>query len=150
MSHFKVVAATQHDIPIIMDKVAQLYEKSTSPMKPYYDLMEAELSIRDAIHSNGCTLEVTDNCRAVLADGYFIMFSVSPMWWSSKLFLIEELVIRVGPTVRGKSAVLMTLYALCKKMGCVKVIAGDGQSGIMGQAYLDAGYVKAGEQYVSP
>lgn len=140
-------AVINSDIPLIMKKLLELREYSTAPHVQYADEMEAELHLRNVVHENGHTTEVTDNCRAVLADGFFIMFQVAPMWCTKVNFLLEEMVIRVEG---NKSAAIVpyVLKQLQERFNCVAFFGGDSQGDYMGKHYRAAGCVHSGTLYI--
>lgn len=140
-------AATVHDVQEVMVGIKKLYATSKSAHMKWADVMEAELAIRDAVHQNGYTEDVTENCRAVIADGYFIMYSVGPLWFTTKCFVLEDIVLRCGPTVKGHEGVLMTFKALQRHHNAVGCIVGDQQRGIIGATYEQHG-TKLGSFYL--
>lgn len=79
--------------------------------------------------------------------GYFIMYSVGPIWFSKANFLIEELVIRVWGT-SPPSLAIEALQDLHELHGTVAIIAGDTQVGAMAPHYLAAGYQVLGQQFI--
>lgn len=130
---------TPGEVPIVMAALKRLIEKSPSEQMRYAELIEAELGVRDAIHNN----------RAVFVGDFFIMFDVGKIWYSSKQFLIEELVIRVS-TNHGTpvSEAVAALDNLAQRFRCAAVVAGDTQIGAMTNHYLRAGYVMLGSQFI--
>lgn len=90
---------------------------------------------------------VTQGC-AVMVDGYFIMYSVGPAWFSKVNFLIEELIIRIYPTDSPVEVAIAALDELRELFGCVAIVAGDTQVGRMAPKYVAAGFVRLGEQLI--
>lgn len=85
--------------------------------------------------------------RCVMHAGYFIMYSVSPVWYSKASFLIEELVIRVYGSAPPSYATA-ALQELHELHGTVAIISGDTQVGRMTPHYLAAGYQVLGQQFI--
>lgn len=140
-------AAINSDIPLIMQKLLELREYSTAPHVQYADAMEAELHLRNVIHENGHSTDVTDSCRAVIVDGFFIMFQVAPMWCTKVEFLLEEMVIRIEGKASA-SVVPKVLKQLQERFNCVAFFGGDSQGDYMGKHYRAAGCVHSGTLYI--
>lgn len=144
-------AVINADIPLIMSKLRELRSISKAPHMQFVDEMEAELYIFNAVHNNGHnngpTKDITDTCQAVIADGYFIMFTVGPMWCTKANFLIEDMVIRIddGPS---PEVVPQVLLALKERFNCVAAIGGDSQGGYMAKYYQKAGWVQSGSLFM--
>lgn len=131
--------ATPGDVPIIMSALQKLLAKSPSEQMRYAELIEAELGVRDAIHNN----------RAIFVGDYFIMFDVGKVWYSSKKFLIEELVVRVSTDNNTQvSEAVAALTALATRFRCAAVVAGDTQIGVMTNHYIRDGFVMLGSQLI--
>jgi hypothetical protein len=88
-----------------------------------------------------------DEGRCIMHAGYFIMYSVGPIWFSTASFLIEELVIRIYGS-SPPSAATDALQELHELHGTVAVISGDTQVGRMTPHYLAAGYQVLGQQFI--
>jgi hypothetical protein len=140
-------AAINSDVPLIMKRLLELQGYSTAPHVQFADAMAAELHLRDVIHENGHSTEVTDNCRAVIVDGFFIMFQVAPMWCTTVNFLMEEMVIRLDGN-ESASRVPYVLKQLQERFNCVAFFGGDSQGDYMGKHYRAAGCVHSGTLYI--
>lgn len=141
-------AATNHDLPDILAAMRKMLQVSKSPQMKYADLMEAELHVRNAIHQNGMTVQVTQDCKAVVNDGFFILYDVGPPWYSSENYLIEELILKIGDSVDGVDGAIKCLDKLKVYHGCVLIAAGDTQGGVIKDRYLENGYVVLGHQLI--
>lgn len=143
----QVRAVVNSDIPAIMEKLRELKGYSKAIHVQYADEMEAELHIRNVVHENGHSTQVTDLCRAVMADGFFIMYQVAPMWCTKVQFLLEEMVIRVEGDAPA-SVVPKVLKQLQERFNCVAFFGGDSQGGYMAKHYVAAGCELSGTLYI--
>lgn len=79
---------------------------------------------------------------------FAILIDVGSPWHTTKLVLIEEIIVRFrkghGGTPEGAVAQLETL---AKLHGCVAVAAGDTQIGVMAPRYIAAGFQPLGSQF---
>lgn len=141
-------AATNHDMAAIVAAMKKMVQVSRSPQMKHVDLMEAELYVRHAIHQNGMVEEVTQSCRAVINDGFLILYDVGPPWYSSKCYLIEDLILRIGDSVDGVDGAIKCLDTLKEFHGCVLIAAGDTQGGRMLNSYFNNGYGILGHQLI--
>lgn len=130
--------ATVGDIPVIMRALWQMMEYSTAPQMKYAEPIEAELSIRHAIHEE----------RAYMYAGYFIMTDIGREWYSSTKFLIEQLILKVESTEVPVEQAIAYLLVIAKKRGCPLVAAGDTQCGYMAPKYLSQGFTLLGTQFI--
>lgn len=86
--------------------------------------------------------------NAVVVDGYFIMYSVTPIWFTTVPFLVEELIIRIQPTDKPVEVAIAALDRLKEMFGCVAIVAGDAQIGYMTPKYQAAGFQHLGTQLI--
>lgn len=87
--------------------------------------------------------------RVHQAGDYIVLFDYGPIWCSPKLFLFEEVVLRVDKVYMNPvSDVIELLEAEAKKLGAVGVMSGDTQIGLMNKYYLEAGYSPIGTQFM--
>lgn len=86
--------------------------------------------------------------NAVVVEGYFIMYAVTPAWFSIEPFLIEELIIRIYPSDRPVEVAIAALDELKVLFGCVAIVAGDTQVGYMTPKYQAAGFQHLGSQLI--
>lgn len=130
--------AKYSDLVLILQAVQRLYETSVAPQMKYANFTKASEHIRQAYLD--CNLEVVGD--------FAILFSVGTMWYSDEPMLFEELVIRFRKAVGNPvSDVVPVLDTLREQHGCVAVITGDAQRGLMAPVYLSAGFVPAGTQF---
>jgi len=129
--------ATPSDVPAIMAALFQMREKSPAPQVRLAEPIEAELSVRHAIHEG----------RAYFLGGYFVMYDISRTWYSSKKVLIEDLILKVheDSSVRLRD-VIRSLSDLALMHGCKAVVAGDTQIGYMTPRYIQEGFQVLGTQ----
>lgn len=130
--------ATVGDIPVIMRALWQMLEYSTAPQMKYADPIEAELSIRHAIHEE----------RAYIHAGYFIMVDSGREWYSASKFLIEQIILKVETTEAPVEQAIDYLQVIAKHRGCRLVAAGDTQCGYMAPKYLSQGFTLLGTQFI--
>lgn len=86
--------------------------------------------------------------NAVVVEGFFIMYAVTPAWFSKENFLIEELIIRIYPSLSPVEVAIAALDELKAMFGCVAIVAGDTQVGYMTPKYQAAGFVHLGSQLI--
>lgn len=92
--------------------------------------------------------QAADTGLAVVVDGYFILYCISPLWYTKKTFLIEEIILRIYPTDAPPSVAVQALEELRDLFDCTAVISGDAQAGAMAAHYLAAGFVHLGSQFI--
>lgn len=133
-----MIAVTNQDVPQIMAALIALKAKSPAGQMPLTDPMEAECSIRYAIHQGRC----------YRLGGYFVMYDVGNPWYTREKFLIEDIIIKVWPDDKSVKVeqVIESLSDLARALGCVAVAAGDTQIGFMLPKYVDQGFVVLGTQ----
>ena len=132
--------ATPGDVPDIMKALMKMLSYSPAPQMKYACPIEAELSVRHAIHEG----------RAVLFNGYFIMFDLGRDWYARQgvTYLIEQIILKVEKTDTPVEEAIAHLVTLAKERGASLVAAGDTQVGYMGPKYLGAGFLYLGKQYI--
>jgi hypothetical protein len=128
-------AGTQ-DIPLIVEGLKWMLKHSPGPQMVTADIMEAELSVRNAIH----------NGFGWVIQGYFIMVSVGKTWYSGQKFLIEDIILRIEKTGIPVTAAVQALDDLADFYGCDNIAVGDTQVGYMTSFYQAHGYVTLGTQ----
>lgn len=126
------------DIEVIMRALYQMLEYSPAPQMKYAEPIEAELSIRHAIHEE----------RAYMHGGYFIMVDIGREWYSSRKFLIEQIILKVETTSVPVEHAIDYLATIGMAKGCALVAVGDTQVGYMGSKYEAKGYTLLGKQYI--
>jgi len=126
------------DIEVIMRALFQMLEYSPAPQMKYAEPIEAELSIRHAIHEE----------RAWMHAGYFIMCDFGREWYSSKTFLIEQIILKVESTEVPVDKAIAYLDTIARQRGCVLVAVGDTQVGYMAPKYQAQGYTLLGTQFI--
>lgn len=125
-------------LQLILDAVERLYATSVAPQMKYADVEKAKGHIID---------RWTYDQVEVVGD-FAVVFTVGAMWYSSEPMLFEELVIRFRREVGNPvSDVVPLLDTLREQHGCVAIITGDAQRGLMAPVYLSAGFVPAGTQF---
>lgn len=131
--------ATPQDVPAIMKACLAMLAYSPAFQMKFAEPVEAELGIRDAIH----------NERAFFFGGYFVMVDHGSDWYTSKRYLIEQLILKVAPDDKSwhvDEIVNQGLDNLATRFKCHAVAAGDTQIGRMTPLYHAAGYVTLGTQ----
>lgn len=83
---------------------------------------------------------------SVVNDGYFILYDVGSPWYTRKRVLIEELILRIGPTEAGARGAVRCLETLAREQGCLAIASGDTQVGAMVPHYLAEGFIPLGTQ----
>ena len=84
--------------------------------------------------------------KAVMVDGYFVMFDIGRPWHSKDQILFEELIIRVEPTSSPVAVAIAALDELKVKHNCKIIVASDTQIGYMVPHYQAAGFKTIGTQ----
>jgi hypothetical protein len=97
-------------------------------------------------------LEHAVRSRRVWSIGaYIVVVDTGPEWWSKDSFLFEELIIRdTNPsddTWALADVLTEALPQLARDYGCVGIVCGDAQRGLMDEKYLAAGYARTGSQF---
>lgn len=136
-----MIAATNQDIPEIIAALRRLWAKSNATHMGMVDPMQAELSVRHAQHTG----------RLWLYGPFAIMVDHGQDWYSSKKFLIEQIIIRTRPNLRDEAhnierVIHYVLPFLRDHFGCSAIIVGDSQVGYMVPHYEAAGYKHVGVQ----
>jgi hypothetical protein len=79
---------------------------------------------------------------------YAILVDVGSPWHTSKLVLIEEIIVRFRrPYGHPVDEAIAQLPLIARQHGCVAVAAGDTQIGLMAPRYLAAGFQPLGSQF---
>lgn len=130
--------ATYEDCGAVMAVHAAMRGKAAGVFMKYADDEAIFHYLRFAVDS-GC---------AVLVDGYFVLYTVTPLWYTRAKFLIEELVIRIYPTNEPPTVAISALLELRDLFGCVAVVSGDAQAGAMAKHYLSCGFEPLGSQFI--
>lgn len=86
--------------------------------------------------------------RAFVWEGYLLLFHIGSPWYSKKLYLIEELVIRIHKTDKTSTQAVGMLEGIARAGGCVLMAAGDTQVGHMAKIYTAEGFAPIGTQFV--
>jgi hypothetical protein len=129
--------ATNQDVPAIMAALLAMLPKANGRgQMAYAEPMEAELSVRHAIFQE----------RAVIVDGYFIMFDVGSPWYTTKRYLIEDIILKIEKTDAPVDTAIQALDVLARKYGCDAIAVGDTQIGYMTPKYINHGYATLGTQ----
>lgn len=129
--------ATNQDVPIIMAALLRLQAKANGRgQMAFADPMEAELSIRYAIHDG----------RTRIVDGYFIMFDIGKPWYSTQVMLIEDIILKIEETEAPVDVAIQALDIIARELGCKAIAVGDTQIGLMVPKYQAAGYTVLGTQ----
>lgn len=112
--------------------------KSPAGQMPLTDPMEAECSIRYAIHQGRCFRQ----------GAFFVMFDIGSPWYTRERFLIEDIILKVWHDDKTQKVedVIDYLTVLARLRGCVAVAAGDTQIGYMLPKYVDRGFSVLGTQ----
>jgi len=128
----------------IEDAVKVLYSKSKAPQMKYASVETAINNIRYLWEHD--SVYVTGN--------YAIVAVVGDIWYSSKVFLMEQLVIKFRTDFDNElehscvDSVPRLLERIAMHEGCVAVISGDAQRGLMEPVYTRAGFVPVGRQFI--
>lgn len=130
--------AVQSDCILAINALVAMRAKNPNKQMRYADPDTALAYMQNAAGSG----------NAVVVDGYFIMYAVTPAWFSIDPFLIEELIIRIYPTDSPVEVAIAALDELKALFNCVAIVAGDTQVGYMTPKYLANGFVRLGEQLI--
>jgi hypothetical protein len=128
--------ATPQDMPAILTALQWMLDNSPAPQMKMASLMEAELSIRNAMHEG----------NAWIIQGYLIVVDVGRVWYSGERFLIEQIILRIEKTGTQVQAAIGALDQLADHYKCNAIAVGDTQIGHMTPLYQDHGYVTLGTQ----
>lgn len=105
-----------------------------------------------ALVEPGAAWKHLDRARAtgnlVVCGDYGILFDVGSPWHTTKLVLIEEIIIRFRRLYQNPvEDAIAKLDDLARLHGCVAIAAGDTQVGLMAPRYQAAGYISLGSQF---
>lgn len=124
---------TPGDFALIRKRLQWVQESGDSPYLSDADLDYAMGNISDA-----CAHQ-----RAIIHNGFFIMFDVGSDWFSPKLRLYEKLVLKLDLSAKARN-VPAYLEVLAELLGCEAVVAGDALAGKMTPFYERAGWEHLG------
>ena len=130
--------ATAEDIEVAVRVLTALKEKRPTKQMKWAD---------PAAVFEYMTYAATQGC-VVVVDGYLIMYSTGPTWFSRAEFLIEEVIVKIAPSEVTVERAIEALEELRVLHGCVATIAGDTQIGYMAPKYMAAGYEPLGLQLI--
>lgn len=126
-------------MPEIEAAFQQFIERSPAQRMKYIDYEYARANFVQAIAEE----------RVHQAGDYIVLYDYGPIWCSPKLFLFEEVVLRVGKVYMNPvSNIIELLEVEARKLGAVGVLSGDTQIGLMNKYYLEAGYSPIGTQFM--
>lgn len=129
---------TEQDIPEIKLALQKLLAKSPAQQMKYAEIDTALAYIKQAASED----------RAWICRGYLVLYDVGSDWYSSKRYLIEQLILRVYlSTTAPVTTAIAFLAERAQAHGCVAVAAGDTQIGYMTQHYITEGYHPIGRQF---
>lgn len=124
------------DWPVIEQRLDHMQRRSPAAQMQYTDLAHAMEYLRTAALWR----------RAVINDGYMILFDIGSPWYTPRRFLIEELILRIGPSIDGVRGAIRCLDELARLHECCAVAAGDTQVGYMVPHYEAEGFHVLGQQ----
>jgi len=128
------------DFNRLADACLRLWHTTSAAHMGMVDVDVALAYLRDACESG----------RVLVVGDYAVLWDTGNEWYSSKPYLIEQLVIRLGynhPSVLIDDAV-RALESLAKQLGCAMIAAGDTQTGRMVPIYQRNGFRTIGTQLV--
>lgn len=132
--------ATSEDIPLIFSKLKELQQYSKAPQMKWAD---DDIAMRALKHN-------TENERVYIVGDFAVMADWGyPFWYSEKIALIEDFVLRIGNDV-GNSVddVPTALCDIARSKGIDVVVTGDAQGGYISKVYERAGFVLVANQYM--
>lgn len=132
--------ANDSDLPVIMECLEQMLEKSPAPQMKFAERDAAATSVEHAV----------DDGRAWIMGAYFIMVDIGRDWYSTREYLIEQIILKVYPddtSVKLDTVIRNGLSYLADRFGCVAIAAGDTQIGYMADKYIAAGFRAIGTQF---
>jgi hypothetical protein len=133
-----VKAATREDLPGIMAALFRMRAKNPNNQMKWAQPEVAERYLIWAIEQG----------FVVIVDGYMVLYSVVKPWFSDAEFLVEDLILKIGPTTIPVESVIDVLEDLKQINNCVCTIVGDTQVGYMGPKYLARGFRLLGSQLI--
>ena len=128
--------ADESDCPAIERKLLWMLKANPEHQMQYADTEVAFAYVRQAMREG----------RAYYLDGYFIMVDVGSDWYTSRKYLIEQIILKIHPTTSPVSVAIAALDRIREIHGCVAIAAGDTQVGYMTPHYHAAGYITLGTQ----
>lgn len=130
--------ATAEDVEVAVTACIAMKDKNPQRQMKWAEPEPARAYMLHAV-SQGC---------AVVHNGFFIMYAVTPAWFTTVTFLIEEIIIRIYPSEHTVETAIEALTDLAKEFGCVAALAGDTQIGYMAPKYQAAGFSVLGQQFI--
>lgn len=125
------------DILPVMRALRGLLAKSTAAHMAHADEDAANRSVYRAIEDG----------RAFVVDGYFIMVEVGRDWYTFDTYLIEQIILKIGPSERNDVGMAVrALDDIAKRFNAKAIAVGDTQMGMMLPHYQAAGYKVLGTQ----
>jgi hypothetical protein len=135
MTAFRVAEETADLEPVMAALIAML-KKSPAPQMKYAEIGVARRSVKLAMRSG----------RAFICNGFFIMVDVGSDWYTSKCYLIEQIIVRVYPSEHKVATAIAALDEIARRFGADAIAVGDTQIGYMTPLYHAAGYTTLGTQ----
>lgn len=131
--------AQREDLPALEAALRKLVDKSPALHMQFADW-----------HVGWTYVQMQVNAGNVLIVGDFAVFvSITPLWFTSKRFVIEDLVLRISrESGTALDEIPAALKLLAKFENCVGVVSGDTQVGRMDQVYNDASFSLLGRQFI--
>jgi len=124
------------DWPVIEERLLHMKARSPAPQMRHAEIGYAMAALRAR----------ADSSQVVINDGYMILFDVGSPWYTKERFLIEELILRIGPSTDGVRGAIRCLDKLARLHECCAVAAGDTQVGYMVPHYEAEGFRVLGQQ----
>jgi len=122
-----------------MGALVRMLSYSPAPHMRFAEEAAAEANVRERILTG---------VGVRFVGGYAILYDVGSPWYSSRRYLIEDMILKVYPddrTARVADAIA-ALETLRVEHGCDAIAAGDTQVGKMAPLYHDAGFQTIGVQ----
>lgn len=129
--------ADNQDRAAIQAAMLHWYTKSHAYQMPDTDWAEVMCHVAARIHDG----------KGYFSHGYFIMVDIGKPWFANKLYLIEEIILKVYDTYEPVRLAIADLDKIAKEHGCTRVVTGDTQTGYMDRWYKEAGFAHMGNQF---
>lgn len=84
--------------------------------------------------------------KAILHDGFLILYDIGRPWYCTTDMLIEELTLKIGPSEHGPAGAIRLLESIAREAGVPAMVVGDAQTGRMVPHYTAAGFEPLGVQ----
>lgn len=132
--------ANKDDLDLIFAKLQDMKAYSKAPQMKWAD---DDIAWRALVHN-------VENKRVYIVGDFAVMADWGyPFWYSEKIALIEDFVLRVSREHGNPlSDVPSALEDIAKSKGIDVVITGDAQGGQVDNLYLNAGFSKVATQYM--